>query len=159
MAETIEHKERSEKVVTRPTFTVAQIVQGVAGIILTVSGILVLVRTGLVFDPPGQAEVLGFVQTTWLAVINIVLGIMALVGATTARDRSLGIFTGLVMVVLGIVLVAEPNAFDSRLVAGDTDTGWLYVALGGIVLAACAFAPTVYRQARASEKADEEHNL
>jgi hypothetical protein len=122
-------------------WSVAQIVQGVAGILLVVLGGAVFAKTGLHFNPPGHAHVL-FTQTTWLAGIELVLGIMLLAGATTAWDRSIGIFASLATVAVGLILALVPDAASGRFAGNDSTPGVVLAIIGGICALVVMIAPS-----------------
>jgi hypothetical protein len=133
--------QRQQRVTThRPNWSMAQIVQGIAGLLLVVLGGIVFAKVGLKFDPPGRADVL-FTQTTWLATIEIVLGILFLAGATSARDRSMAMFAALATVAVGIILAAVPEAASGRLVGGDSSPGIVLALIGAVTAVMTMVAP------------------
>lgn len=140
--------EERRSVVRGREWSIAQIVQGVAGLVLVVLGGIALARAGLKFDPPGQATV-GYVHTTWLALLELGAGLLLLVGATSARDRTLGIFMGLALTAFGIIMAAAPDAFGGRLSDGDATPGVILAIIGAACALTSMVAPsrmTQYRQ-------------
>lgn len=128
-------------------WSVAQFMQGIAGLVLLVLGGVVFAKAGFQFDPPGRANIL-FEQTTWFALIEVLLGLLLLGGATNARDRSLGIFASLACTALGLILALAPDAASGRLVGGDSGPGVLLAIIGILTAIATIIAPSRRAAAR-----------
>lgn len=120
----------------------SDIVALLAGLLYGVMGLLVLIKLGLA-DFPSEAttEVLGITQTQLWGGIGVILGLL-LLGAAGDYGRSLTTFSGALLVVVGIVVVAAYDQLDATL-ATETSYGWLSIIVGAIVLLAAIAVPTV----------------
>lgn len=121
-----------------PRPTVSTAVAAVVGVVLLVLGIVALARTGIpaenLTDP--AAAVGPFTRTPLFALIELVVGLVALATAADGDERGasvLAVLTG----VFGIVWLIEPGAFQSAL-GVTVATGWLYAVFAATLLAAVA---------------------
>lgn len=130
-------------------WSVAQFVQGIAGLVLVVLGGAVLAKAGMHFNPPAHANVL-FDQTTWFAVIELVLGIIFLAGAATAWDRGPGIVASMALIAIGAIIAIVPDAFNGRLVNGDATPGVVLALIGIVTVVVVMIAPTHLSHSRES---------
>lgn len=119
----------------------------IAGLVYGVMGLLVLLDLGL-SDYPSEAivEVMGFTQTQLWGSIAIGMGLLLLAGAA-GYGRSITIFAGALLVVMGIVIVAALEDLDATL-ATEEAFGWFHIVSGAIVLLAAIAIPTVARRDR-----------
>ncbi len=128
-------------------WSIAQIAQGIAGILLVVLGGVVLAKTGLQLDHPKASHVL-FTQTAWMALIELFLGILLLIGATSARDRTFGIFASLAATAVGLILALVPDAANGRFTGNDSTAGWVLAIIGAITAVVTLTAPSRVTSAR-----------
>jgi hypothetical protein len=118
----------------------AQIITGLAGIVVLVIGLITLAKGGLngsITDP--VVSVAGFDHTPLLGLIEAVFGLL-LLGSALWGSRASGAFFGVLMVVAGIVIVVTPSSFASTL-AAESSYGWFLIVVGGIVALACLALP------------------
>jgi len=133
-----------DTVVERPaavSFSLAQIVSAVAGIVLIAFGIFAVVRAGLdssLNDP--TVDVLGLQHTAAIGIGEIVVGALLVLCALTYATRLLAAVIGLALVVFGIVLLAGPSDLLARMHT-ERQLGWLGVIVGGAVLLASLLTP------------------
>lgn len=117
-----------------------------ASLVYGVLGIVGFVRAGL--DTPWstpEVTVGWLTHTSWLAFGHVALALMLVAaGSSAARDRSGITFVASILVVLGLVVVIEPTAFESVL-ATSFDLGLTWLVTGAVLLGAALFAPTVRR--------------
>jgi hypothetical protein len=113
----------------------------IAGLGFLLFGALVLLDTGLAdFPSEPVTTVAGFTQTPLLGVIDLALGLLLLAGAADL-DRSIGIFTGGLMVVGGILMAVDSERMPVS-VRSNSGYGWLLVLVGAVVLFAALVLPT-----------------
>jgi hypothetical protein len=121
-------------------FSPAQIITGLAGIVLLVLGLIAVAKGGLsgsITDP--VVSVAGFDHTPLLGLIEAAVGLL-LLGSALWGSRASGAFFGILMVVAGIVIVATPSSFASTL-AAHSSYGWFLIVVGAIVTLACLALP------------------
>lgn len=117
---------------------VAAVVGSVLGVILLVIGVVTVARTGIpAADLTATSTAVGpFSRTTLMGIIEVIFGLL-LIGAGSTGNGLRGL--GLVFMVFGFVWIIEPGAFQGAL--GITAaTGWLYLLVGVLALAAGLFA-------------------
>jgi hypothetical protein len=121
------------------------LIAGLVGLLSLIIGLIVLVRAGL-SSPLSKpvVSVLGFTHTAMLGIIEVAVGLFLLTVAST-RSRSGAAFGGLVMVVGGVVGVAQYRSFADTLAL---ERGWAWVILlAGVLVAATALLlPRVARR-------------
>jgi hypothetical protein len=118
----------------------AQIITGLAGIVLLVLGLIAVAQAGLsgpITHP--VVSVAGFDHTALLGLIEAAVGLL-LLGSALWGSRASGAFFGILMVVAGIVIVATPSSFASTL-AAQSSYGWFLIVVGAIVGLACLALP------------------
>jgi hypothetical protein len=118
----------------------AQIITGLAGIVLLVIGLIAVAKGGLsgpVTDP--VVDVAGFSHTPLLGLIEAGVGLVLLFCALWG-SRASGVFMGTVIAVAGIVVAATPSSFADTL-ATEASYGWLLVVVGAVVALACLAIP------------------
>ncbi len=121
---------------TARRFAPDAMVAGLVGLASLVIGLIVVVRAGVdtpLSDP--VTSILGFTHTATLGIIEVGLGIFLLLAAS-ARSRGAAMFGGLLMVVGGIVGVAQYQSFQDSL-ALEQSWAWI-VLIAGVVVAASA---------------------
>ncbi len=120
----------------------SDIVSLLAGLLYGVMGLLVLIKIGFAdFPSEVTTEVLGISQTQLWGGIGIVLGLL-LLGGAGGYARSLTTFSGALLVVVGIVVVAAYDQLDATL-ATEKSYGWLSILVGAVVLITAIAVPTV----------------
>jgi hypothetical protein len=110
----------------------AQIITGLAGIVLLVIGLIAVAKGGLsgpITDP--VVDVVGFSHTPLLGLIEAGVGLVLLACALWG-GRASGVFMGTVIAVAGIVVAATPSSFADTL-AAEASYGWFLVIVGAIV--------------------------
>jgi hypothetical protein len=135
----------SDDVVHR-AWSPAQIVAFIVGFVLAVLGGVALPRTGINFADldAARAEVMGLEHTPVLALSELVLGLV-LLGAAAAGSAPRGTmsFTGVVMLLFGVIVAIEPTAFN-RTLGTTSGHGWFYAVLGVVLLVTAMVAPVVF---------------
>ena len=118
----------------------AQVITGLAGIVLLVIGLIAVAKGGLsgsITDP--VVDVVGFSHTPLLGLIEAGVGLVLLACAVWG-SRASGVFMGTVIAVAGIVVAATPSSFSDTL-ATEASYGWFLIVLGAIVVLACLAIP------------------
>lgn len=127
------------------TWNPPQILALVLGVTFVVLGGVALLRTGLdmnLFEP--IVTVGGLAYTPLLGLIELVLGLVLLaVGAFPVEADSF-VFLGVLLVAFGLLLVIEPEAFQTSLAAGRAH-GWFYVTVGVVSVGVGLGTPAVQR--------------
>lgn len=119
-----------------PVRTILSVVAGAVGVVLLVIGLVALARTGVPAEALTEvtASVGPFTRTPLMAIIEIAVGLVLLVGSITAEKGSL-MGVGLVAIVFGIVWLIEPGAFGEILGIGR-ESAVLYLLVGAASLVA-----------------------
>jgi hypothetical protein len=120
------------RTISRFVFSPGQILAGVLGLVMAVVGIVTASRAGIdsSLNVP-VVQVAGLHQSAMLGLIELGLGLLLVLGASSYAARDLVIFIGVVMVIGGVVLGAA-GATILHNVGAVHDTGWTIMA-GGIV--------------------------
>jgi len=122
----------------------AQFVAGIIGLVLTVMGGVALARllpTGSLTS--GNTAVLGVGHTPLMAIITLGLGLLYLAEAGLPFDVQPGmIFLGVMALAFGLIVVIEPAAFDGALGLGETG-GWFYAVVGFLSVVTGIISPTL----------------
>jgi hypothetical protein len=130
--------EHSTEETWRDNIGPAQIVAFVFGVLLTVTGIVGMVRAGT-SDLTGEAVTVGGLSmTALLAIIHLSLGVIALLGlpGTFAAKSSLGL-VGTVLIIGGILALIQPM----EAMGWDDTNGIAYLISGLIGLIVATIAP------------------
>lgn len=144
MADEVER--RIVQVETGPSWTPAQILALVLGVVFVVLGGVALLRTGIgtnVFEP--TATVAGLAYTPLLGMIEVVFGLILLAAGAFPGASDAVVFLGVLALAFGLLLVIEPGAFQESLAAGEAH-GWFYVVCGGLAAATGLLTPTIMRR-------------
>jgi uncharacterized membrane protein HdeD (DUF308 family) len=133
--------------VERTSWSVAQVVALLAGLLLVVMGGVALAKGGVHFDQIHSTYVtvagLGF--TCLSASVQIVAGIILLAGVASARrSRSVSMLIGLVLLPFGIVVALEPSPFFN--LWGYKASNGVYFLVLGAALVIAAFASPIVAQ-------------
>lgn len=117
----------------RRTWSPAQIISGIVGLILTVMGGVALARLLPTESLTGStADVFGVGHTVIMGIIAVGLGLLYLSEAASPYAVQRGMISlGIVTLAFGLIVVIEPAAFDNALGLGERG-GWLYAAIGFI---------------------------
>jgi hypothetical protein len=131
--------------VVRAPWSPAQIVALLVGAILTVLGGVALARTGFNFDPDtARTTVAGMDHTALLAVIELVVGLVLIgAGSVPGAPRGTMSFTGVLLLLLGIIVAIEPTG-THRVLGTTTGHGWFWAVLGVILLVSSMVSPVIY---------------
>lgn len=117
------------------------IATGAVGVLLLVVGLVSLARTGIpaesLFEP--SATVGPFTRTPLMAIIEIAVGAVVVAGSATA-DRGTLTGVGLVSLVMSLVWLIEPGAFQGPLGVGR-QSAVLYLLVAATCLVAGFTAP------------------
>lgn len=121
-----------------PRPTISSALAAIVGVVLLVIAIVALARTGIPADDlTSPAVVVGpFVRTPLFALIELVIGLVALATAADGDVQGASVFA-VVSGVFGIVWLIEPGAFESAL-GVTVATGWLYVVFAATLLVSVA---------------------
>ncbi|MGH3442506.1 MAG: hypothetical protein ACRDUY_10805 [Nitriliruptorales bacterium] len=128
------------------TWTPAQILALVLGVVFIVLGGVALVRTGLsesLIDP--TTTVAGLSYTPLLGIVEVVFGLLMLTVGAFPRAPEAVVFLGVLALSFGLLLVIEPAAFDQALAAGRGH-GWFYVLTGGVAAVIGLMTPAFVRR-------------
>jgi uncharacterized membrane protein HdeD (DUF308 family) len=136
-------RSRSMTMERRP-WSPAQIIAIVAGVIFLVIGGIALARTGVGGSLEGtHVRVAGAVQTQLMAYLELVFGALLLAaGSIPGAGRGGMTFLGLISLVFGIVVAAQPSSFYHSLGIGAGYGAFLIVV--GIILVLAAMLAPVY---------------
>ncbi len=121
----------------------AQAVALILGIVFLVLGGIALARTGIHFnDVTGtHVRVAGSTQTQLMAYIELIFGaLLILAGAIPGAGRGLMSFCGVVALVFGIVVTAQPSSFSHSLGIGK-GYGIFLIIIGAVLLVSSIVAP------------------
>jgi len=136
-----------ERTAMREPFGVAQVFALPIGIFLIVIGAVGLARAGVHHIDSPIVSVGPFMMTPLLAVVDLVLGVIGLIGVTgRAAARGLCMFLGPLMIAGGIVALIQ----NVRVLGWNRADGVIYVILGGAALIAAFLTPmmTTYEERR-----------
>jgi hypothetical protein len=107
---------------------------GIIGVLLLVLGLVTLARTGIpsesLLEP--MTTVGPFSRTPLMALVEIVVGAVVIAGSVTA-DRGSMTGVGFVALVLSLVWLIEPGAFQGALGVGR-ESAVLYLVIGIVCL-------------------------
>lgn len=130
-------------------WTPAQMVALILGLLFVVLGGVALLRTGVgsdLFDP--TTTVAGLSYTPLLGIIEVVFGLLLMAVGAFPDGGDAVVFLGVLGLAFGLLVVIEPDAFESSIAAGRAH-GWFYVITGAIAaLTALASPALLYRRAR-----------
>jgi len=138
-------EERPTMAARTPTWSPAQIIGLAAGIFFAVLGVAAVARTGFdtghVYTP--HAVVWSFPHTPLFALCEIGFGVLlVLASVVPGGARSLMGLLGAIGVAFGLVLLAgNTPARLHHWLAVTHRTGWLYLAVGAVVLLAAIVSP------------------
>ena len=136
-----------ERAVAREPFGIAQFFSLGIGIFLIVLGAIGLARAGIHHIDSPTAAVGPFTMTPLLAAVNLLLGLIGLVGAAgRAAARSVCMFIGPVLLAGGIVALIQ----NVRVFGWNRADGVIYIILGAVAIVAAIFTPmmTAYSERR-----------
>jgi uncharacterized membrane protein HdeD (DUF308 family) len=121
----------------------AQLVALILGVVFLVLGGVALARTGInLNDVSGtHVKVAGSTQTQLMAYIELGFGaLLILAGAIPGAGRGLMSFCGLLALVFGIIVIAQPSSFAHPLGIGK-GYGIFLVVIGAVLLVSSVVAP------------------
>lgn len=123
------------------TFAPGQLISFAVGLGFIAMGIVAMVRAGVdgSFAIP-TVEVLGVSHTAWLGLGEVGLGVLLLIAGSGAWGRFLSVPLGALMVIAGVLVLAEPSQVPEEL-GMERDYGWALVVLGALVTLASMILP------------------
>lgn len=134
--------------VTRPAWSPAQAVALVIGLLYVVLAGVAMARAGLTFQPIRHVTVAGLDHTIWLAVIELLFGLVVLaVGAMPGADRGGMVFAGIVAIAGGLIIAIEPLSFH-RVLGVHQGNGLLFLLAGIVLLVTAMVAPVILSRRR-----------
>jgi len=129
-----------ERAAVREPFGVAQPFSLAIGIFLIVIGAVGLARAGVHHIDSPTVAVGPFMMTPLLAVVNLAIGLLGLIGATgRAAARGVCMFIGPLMIAGGIVALIQ----NVRMLGWNRADGAIYIILGAAALIAAFLTPMV----------------
>jgi uncharacterized membrane protein HdeD (DUF308 family) len=131
--------------VERQPWSPAQLVSIILGIVFVVLGGIVIARTGVDFNrvTSDHVSVAGSTQTQLMGYIELVYGALLLViGSIPGAGRAGMSFLGILALVFGIIVVAQPSSFYHSLGIGSGYAVFLIVV--GAVLMITAMVSPIY---------------
>lgn len=132
-------------------FSPDAVVAAVVGLVLLITGLIVVVRAGL-DGPLSQpvVSVLGFAHTATLGVVEVLAGV-CLLASGAARSRGAAMFFGLAVAVAGFVGAVQTSSFSTSL-ALESAWAWWCVVAGAIVVLAALLLPRFARSSTVVER-------
>ena len=128
----------------RRTLSPARVVGAIVGVILTVVGILAIVKAGLdtTLNQP-IVRVAGLDMSAAVGIGFLVVGLILLLASATSDGAGAVGFFGVLLILFGVFAVAITG--DLRLDVGvGRNTGWFSIILGAICLGAMFFHSRTY---------------
>ena len=157
----VEHGERHRSMWS--TWSPAQVIGLIAGIVITVLGLVALARTGFdtdhLYSPHAQAWHLP--HSPLMAIIEVGFGVLVLIASVVPGGaRSLLALLGAIALAFGVVVLVEapPNRLNHWLGVEDKN-GWFYVIVGGVLLLAALISPVFTIKTRKHVVRDEQRVL
>jgi hypothetical protein len=135
-----------QSVVERQSWSPAQGVALIIGVIFVVIGGIALARTGIDIKhlSTKHVQVAGAGQTQLMAYLEIVFGLLLLIiGSVRDAGRGGMIFLGLVALIFGLIVAAQPSSFLHPLGIGRGYA--ILLIVGGVILLGAAMSAPVYR--------------
>ncbi len=138
------------RIVEHPSWSPAQIVAGLAGLVLTIIGAIALARTGTHFSnlSATHAQAAGLYFSALSAVVQLVAGVLLLGTAVFPESAKVGLaLFGVLLLAWGIIVAAD----TSRLVGTwgySSATGIFYAVMGAVMLLVAAVSPIFYSSRR-----------
>lgn len=140
----LETTDREARVSAWRSWSPAQFVAGIVGLVLTVMGGVALARLLPTSSLTSETTtVLAVGHTPLMAIITLGLGLLYLAEAGMPFDVQPGlVFLGVMVLAFGLIVVIEPAAFDGALGLGESGR-WFYTVVGFISVVAGIVSPTV----------------
>lgn len=136
--------ETNSMAVERQPWSPAQVVAIVLGIVFVVLGGIALARTGINSHVTSEhVNVIGSVQTQLMGYIELAYGALLLaVGSIPGAGRGGMSFLGILALVFGIIVVAQPSSFSHALGIGS---GYgVFLIIVGAILAITSMVSPIY---------------
>ena len=145
-------RRRQRTAVDSRTFSPAQIVAVIIGLVLLVTAGVAVARTGLDSLTGDTAAVFGIEHTLLAGLIELGAGLLFLAAAMSPLGARGGLIAlGVAAIAFGAVVTIEPDPFASRL--GDAQQlGVASLAIGLISLAAALLSPTIITERTVSDR-------
>ncbi len=131
------------RTVERASWSPAQIVAGIAGVVYVVIGGIALARTGTNFSniPATHSSVIGLDFTCLSAVVQLAVGVVLLVGATgPAAAKSVSAVFGVASLVWGIIVAVDIPRFFANW-GYNKGTAIFTIVVGAVLLLAGVASP------------------
>ena len=125
----------------RVDFAPGQLVSLVGGLALTALGLIAILRAGL--DTPLDSpvvSVMGWDHTAWLGIAEVGAGLLLVLAGISAAGRAVSVLIGSLLVVGGILVLAEEQARPVEL-GIERSFGWPLVAFGAVIALAALVLP------------------
>jgi hypothetical protein len=143
------------------TFAPGQLISFAVGVGFIALGVVAMIRAGIDDNlARPTVEVLRLSHTAWLGLAEIGLGVLLVIAGTGAWGRFLSVPVGALMVIAGILVLAEPSEMPDRL-GLERDYGWVLLSFGALVAVASMALP-VWRTRKVHEvdlRGEREHPL
>ncbi len=144
-ARTVNETGANVREVRRSTWSPAQVVAILGGLLLLVLGAVGLARTGLSFSNIAftHTQVAGLPVTSLSALAELIVGVILLIGAAfPSSAKATMAILGVVMLAFGLIVALDPRPFF-RLWAYDSGSGIFFVIVGAVLLVAAAVSPVI----------------
>lgn len=151
----IDANRSEQRFVQRGSFSPAQIVAGLIGLVMVVSGVVVAARMGFTPLVGETASIAGIAMTSLMGLAQAVLGLVLLSAATSPLGvRSALIGFGTVALAFGAILIIEPSPFVGAL--GEARSIGAAYGVGGVVaLLGAILSPTITASVSETRKDEE----
>jgi dipeptide/tripeptide permease len=101
-----------------------------AGAVLTILGVVTLIRTGIHSDlAQPVVNVWGHTATPWLGIAEFVVGVLLIGLGTSLLGRRSAVVLGVLLIAAGVFALAAPGQVPDELAVDDT-FGWIPLAVG-----------------------------
>ncbi|NLA36632.1 MAG: hypothetical protein GX868_13250 [Actinobacteria bacterium] len=128
----------------RTTMGPGQILGGLAGLALTLVGVLAVVRSGIDSSlTTPVVDVFGLQQSALVGAVEILAGLLIVAGAASVLNRSLLGFMGALVFVAGIFIAAASSSILEDL--GTTKSSGTFMIVIGVVSMVAAMLPVMSR--------------
>lgn len=116
-----------------PAARIGQVMVAGSGVVLAVSGVMTLARTGIHKNLAlPVVNMWGHTHTPWLGIVEFALGIVLIGLGTSIVSRRVAVVLGVLMIAAGVFALADPSDTPRQL-AIDSTYGWIPLALGVVV--------------------------
>lgn len=128
-----------------PATRIGQLMVAGSGVVLVVSGLMTLIRTGIHKDLAQPiVQVWGHGHSPWLGIAEFVVGIVLIGLGTSIVSRRSAVVLGVIMIAAGVFALADPGDVPVQLGMDDT-YGWIPLALGVVVTVGSLLPDSIVR--------------